>query len=207
MRHNLCMTRVLRKGQGVKSALALFLLILSIASPQNARAAGGQHGVGLGLGEVLLMGDFAKNFDNSIGFHGLYNYDASALFGLLVEVTYGSFSGGAANANSLSIMGLTPHLKINLAYIDKLIVYSLVGFGLYKVSEKIGTIDAGVTTLGFDMGAGVNLALDQHILFGTQLAFSNIFGKTDSATVTSTSPGLSVGGTYIGLFLNFIYVF
>ena len=199
-----------RKGQDGKPVLALFifaLAALSFIAPKQARAAAGEHGVGLGLGQVLLMGDFAKNFSDSLGFQGIYSYEASQVFGLLVNLSLSSHSNADAS-NTLSLKALSPNLRINLAYIDKLVLYTFGGFGLVKADEKIGALQGSVTTLGFNLGAAFYLALDKHFQFGTQLSFHNVFGKTDPTTVTATNPnGLSVGGTYLGLFLNVMYIF
>ncbi|MEW6055610.1 MAG: outer membrane beta-barrel protein [Bdellovibrionota bacterium] len=198
------------KGQRRKPLLALFLLATLTAfvgpSRNDAHAAAGEHGVGLGLGQVLLMGDFAKNFSDSLGYQLTYSYEASAMFGLLATLSMSSHSD-ATGDNSLDIKGFTPNLRINLAYVDKLVIYAFTGFGLFMVDETIGEQAGSVTTLGFDMGTSLNLALDKHLQFGTTLSFHNIFGKTDPATVTDSSPGLSIGGTYLMLSLNFFYIF
>lgn len=198
-----------KKGQDAVTALALFLLVLVtllLVRPREARAAAGEHGAGVGLGQVLLLGDFAKNFTDNLGFHFMYSYEASQMFGLLGTVALSSHSN-ADGSNTLDMKGFTPALRINLAYVDKLVLYTFLGFGLYQVDEKVGAQQGSVTTLGLAMGGAVNLALDKHFQFGTELSFHNVFGKTDPTTVSSQSPGLSIGGTYIGLFLNLFYIF
>jgi hypothetical protein len=194
----------------VRNVLALFVFGIATSisfAPREAQAAANEHGIGLGFGQILLMGDYAKSFSDNIGLDVFYSYETSNLFGLLANVSLSSHSN-ADNSNTLSIKGITPDLRINLAYIDKLVIYSFVGFGVFMVNEKIGPVTGSATTLGFNMGAAFDLALAKHFQFGTQLGFTNVFGKTDPSTVTATSPqGLSVGGTYLGILLNLIYIF
>ena len=199
-----------QRGQSysrIRLALFVFALSSAIITPiHKSHAAAGEHGIGLSLGQILLMGDFAKNFSDSLGFNLTYSYEASAVFGLLADISMSSHTNGTAT-NELSLKGFSPNLRINLAFIDKLIVYSFVGFGLFMASEKVGNQNGAVTTLGFDMGGAFNLALDKHFQFGTALSFHNIFGKTDDSTATATQPGLSVGGTYLALMLQVFYIF
>ncbi len=188
-----------------KVLFAFLLLVVSIVSffPKKSNAA---HAVGLGIGQILLMGDFAKYFDNSLGYNILYNYDASNLFGLLAVINYNSHSN-ATGTNTLKIMGFSPNIKVSLVNFDQLLLFGYTGFGLMKVSQTVGTIPADVTTFGLNMGFGAELTLASHMRFGTGLSFHNIFGKTDSSTATANSTGTSIGGTYLALFLNIMYVF
>lgn len=200
-----------QKEQAGFTRLALFIFMLSavtgISLPRHqALAAAGDHGAGIGFGQILLMGDLAKNFTDNIGFHAIYSFEASELLGLIANLHYSSHTG-ANPTDSLSLKGFVPNLRINFAYIDKLVVYGFTGFGLYMVDQTIGTQVGSVTTLGFDMGIAVNLTLHKHLQFGTELSFNNIFGKTDPTTVTDTSTGVSIGGNFIGLFLNVTYIF
>ena len=194
-----------KKGQAGFTRLALFIFIILTCS-HNAKAATGDHGAGLGLGQVLLLGDLSGPFNDSIGLHGIYSYEASALLGLYTHVHYSSHSN-VTNTNSLTIKGLVPNMRVNLAYIDKLVVYGFTGFGFYMIDQTIGEQVGSVMTVGFDMGAAVAMSLTDHLQFGTELSFNNIFSKTDPATATGTSSGMSIGGSYIGLFLNVMYIF
>ena len=200
----------IKKGQDGKTVLALFLfslLIIAGLPVQKAKAATGEHSAGFGFGQNLLMGDFSKNFSDSLGFQLMYGFEASEMFGLLAHISYSNHSN-ASGSNSLTIKGIAPDLKINLAYFDKLVLYGLTGFGIYKVDESLDHNAGSVVTLGFDLGAGFLLNLDKHFAFGTSLAFHNIFGKTDTATVNASAPnGITIGGTYMGIFLNLFYIF
>lgn len=184
-------------------------MALTAALPlsQRAEAANDRHGVGLDLGQVLLMGDFSKSFSDSLGFGFTYSYEASDMFGLLLHFS-GSSHSNADESNKLTIKGVSPDLRVNLAYFDKLVLYGFGGFGLFKVDETINHIDGSALTLGLNLGTGFLLELSPHFEFGTSLGFHNIFAKTDSKTVTSTNPGgFSIGGTYLGVMLNLFYLF
>lgn len=187
------------RGLGLTFALLLF-------ASTTSHAAESTHTVGIGVGEVLLMGDFSKNVDNALGLNLIYHFGASQLFGLTTLAHISSHSGGNGQ-NSLAIKGLSPNVRVNLGYYDRIVVYTLGGFGFFLVDEKIGVQSGSVTTFGLNLGGGVDLLLHPHFKFGTALTFHNIFGKTDPASAIGSSAALSIGGTYVGLFLAMGYIF
>ena len=194
------------------SLLALFF-VLFLATPKQAMALPGQHSIGLGAGQILLMSEYVKSYDNGIGFHALYEYDASALFSFSARLNYSLHKGiGTATipanpADELSIKGLTPNLKVNFAYLDKLIVYGLAGFGIFLV-DMIKTPQIGTAaTFGFNLGTGFELPLFANFKFGSSLSFHNVFDKKDPLSVVGALPALGLGGTYMSLMLNALYVF
>jgi hypothetical protein len=181
--------------------LALSLLAFSLAShPAPAHAKEGDHGAGFGLGQVFLLGDFGTIASDSMGIGFSYSYEASDLFGLLTDVTFSSHSD-AGGSNHVRIKGITPNLRINLAYMDKLVTYMFAGLGFFDVDQKVGPRDGGVTTLGFGMGLAFALTMSDHFQFGTRVSFHNIFSKADP------SANLTIGGTYVGLSLTTMYIF
>ncbi len=199
----------MRQVRGFFTFLLAFFFCISTNPVHAAKGGGGGsgHNAGFGIGQSLLMGDFSKYFSDSISYHLIYGFNASPLFGLLTNITFNDHAN-ANESNTLSMKGITPNLKINLAYVDVLVVYAFSGFGLFLVEEKIGEVQGSVTVLGFDLGAGVDLALHPKFNFGTSMSFHNIFNKTDPTTITSANPtGLNIGGTFFRLFLNLQYVF
>lgn len=202
----------IRKGQERVNRLALFILASLTfvgavsASLPHAEAAAGDHGAGLGLGQAMLMGDWAEDVDDTLAFTLKYSYEASALFGLMADIYYASHSNNVGT-NSLSVKGLTPNLRVNFAYIDKLVLYGFTGFGLFLVDKTEGTASGSVMTLGYNLGAAANLALNEHFQFGTELSFHNIFGKTTAADTVANTPSISIGGTYLLVSLNVMYIF
>jgi opacity protein-like surface antigen len=194
------------RAKRIVSTVLVLLAALSssaIAAESHGGMGPGSMAVGGGFGQVLLLGDFGGNFSDSLGYHLNFDYEASQMFGLLVTLGMSNHDN-ADSTNSLGIKSLTPDLKVNLAYIDKLTLYTLLGFGIYRVSETIGKTSGSVTTVGFNMGGGFNLALSEHFLFGTEVDFTSVFSKTDS---TPGQPALKIGGTTLGLFLNVGYIF
>lgn len=172
----------------------------------NDNAPGGMHGLGLGIGQTLLMADFSKNVSDALGYQLMYSYEASPMLGLLAMLSISEHSN-SAGTNTLNIKGLSPNLKVNLAYIDKLIVYMVAGLGFFVVDEKVGTLQGTITTLGFDLGGGFSLALSKHVQFGTQILFNSIFNQTTSTDNPPNPSGMTIGGTYVGLYLNVMYLF
>src|SRR5206468_660998 len=144
----------------------------------SARAATDRHGVGFSVGQVLLMGTYAQNNNDGLGFGFNYSYEASDMFGLLGRFTTSSHSN-SNGSNSLNIKGLIPDLRVNLAYFDKLVLYALGGFGVYHVDETVNGAQGSGWTFGLDLGAGFMLELSPHFAFGTSLDFHNIFSRTD----------------------------
>ena len=199
-----------QKGQGGLTVLALFFLAAcgaSIAGEKSAQAVVGRSGIGVNVGQVLLMGDFSKNFSDSLGWGFSYSYEASDMFGLLANLTFSNHTN-ANGSNTLGIKGLSPDLRVNLAYFDKLVLYAFGGFGLFRINETVAQVPGSVWTFGLDLGTGFLLELDPHFQFGTSLGFHNIFSKTDPSTSTSTNPnGNLMGGTYLGIMLNIFYLF
>ena len=199
-----------KRGQDGLTVLALFFFAVcgaSVAASKPAQAAVGRHGVGVSVGQVLLMGDFSKSFSDSLGWGLSYSYEASDMFGLLANLSFSNHSN-ANGSNTLAIKGLSPDLRVNLAYFDKLVLYGFGGFGLFRVNETVNQTPGSVWTFGLDLGTGFLLELDPHFQFGTSLGFHNIFSKTDPATATGNFPGgYTIGGTYLGIMLNIFYLF
>src|SRR5262245_4480544 len=96
MRHTHGMTKKsYKKGQDGSSVLALFVFLaalLTATAAPRAHAASNRHGLGFDIGQVLLMGDFSKDFSDSLGWGFTYSYEASDMFGLLAHFSYSSHS-------------------------------------------------------------------------------------------------------------------
>ncbi len=183
------------------------LIFWSFTVSRTAEAAADRHSLGLQIGQVILMGDYGSRVNNGIGVGVLYDYEASDLFGLMVEASYSGHSNNN-DTNSLGLLGLVPNLKVNMLYLDKLTFFGLAGFGLYRVDQTIENVSGSVLTFGFDLGAGFHLDVGENFLFGSTLLFYNIFNRVDSATVSTANPsGFSMGGTMLKLGVFGAYVF
>lgn len=193
--------------------ILLFPLVISATPFQHAFGAAGEHSAGLGVGQVVLLGDWGSYYSNALGFNGMYDFESSELFGLLINLSYSSHSNTTDASSYLHILGLTPDIKVNFAYFDKLVIYGLAGLGLFHVEQakriepENRLFEGSVFTIGFNAGAGFDLRVDDHYSFGTVFSFHHVLGKTDTDTMVGGTPGLEIGGTYMRLFLNFMYVF
>lgn len=166
----------------------------------------GEHALGVGFGEVILAGGLEKNHSDSLGLSILYDYRASELFGLMVDLSYSKHTDDTGR-NTLKILGASPSLRANLAYFDKLMAYMTVGFGVFQVSETLGLASGSVTTFGFTAGPGIELRLNTHLKFGILTTFHHLFTRSDPQAQNPAGKGLSIGGTYLRLFLSLQYVF
>lgn len=215
---------------GFAAALAFVMPPQSAVAQQAQRSSGAsdspRHGVGLGFGEVLLMGDFATHFASGIGFNLNYSYEAGSTFGLLVNLHYNNHSNPSSPSDSLSIKGLTPNLKINFFTTDKLTVSALTGLGALLVSETYGNLNAGFTLFTVQAGVAANVELDPHFRFGPSFVLMKTSTGTDSSTVVSGSgassssssgtsasssssaaQGATMGGMMFEIFFNVMYFF
>ncbi len=195
-----------KRGAKLFRAFRFAFFIFAATAPQSPAAHPtesydlGEHSLGAGFGEVILTGDFAKKYSNTLGVSGIYEYKASELFGVLADISYSKHDSDDG-LNSLKIFGVTPNLKINLSYFDKLTAFVMTGFGFFNVSESIGPLYGGsVTTFGFSAGPGFDLRLNEHAKFGSLVTFHNLFSKTDPNAKNPVGKGMSIGGTYLRLF-------
>ncbi len=192
---------------GLTAAFLFSILIICTSNADvGSKSTAQEHSLGLGFGQVILMGDFEKNFSDSIGYDLTYDYNASEIFGIYVDASYHKHRN-ASGENTAIIKGLAPSLKANFAYVDKLTVYGLAGLGLYWVGETTGEIAGSVTTFGFNAGPGAELRLDDHLKFGTNVGFYNLFTKSDTEAKNPFGKGMTIGGTFVRLFINISYIF
>lgn len=126
------------------------------------------HGLGLGLGQTFLMGNYAKNGNDKITLDLLYSYAASYSFDLLVNA---HMSEHEKNNERMKVMGLTTSFKGRLVEYDNLSPYFLGGLGFYAPKAKRNN---GISnewskqkvTFGLNFGGGVDLRLNDHYVVG-----------------------------------------
>lgn len=165
-----------------------------------------EHSFGVGFGQVILMGDLAKQVSDTIGLGLIYDYKASELFGVMVEGGYSKHIDSTGK-NSFIARSFSPNLRVNLSYFDNLTIFAFGGFGIYSLDKTLFPTSGSVTTFGLDMGPGFELRLAPHAKFGSFISFNNAFTKSDSQAVNSLGNGMSIGGTYMRLFLTASYIF
>ena len=168
----------------------------------------GSNNLALDLGQVFLIGDLGK-YSDSIGSQLHYTYGVSDLFGFDSGLGYSEHSDG-----KFSMLSLTPGLRLNMSWYDKVVPYAIFGLGFYKPSYPDNTTatPGGSTTtslsasssisavlFGVHLGPGIDLELNKNLFFGAALTFHNMFG-TNKMRANATL--LALGGTYTSFFVH-----
>lgn len=123
-----------------------------------------QHGLGIGIGETMLMGNYAKSGNDKITADLFYSYAASYSFDLLVNA---HMSEHKDNNDRMKVMGLTSSIKGRFVEYDNLSPYFLGGLGFYAPQAKRdGEWTDKKLTFGLNFGAGVDLRLNEHYVVG-----------------------------------------
>jgi hypothetical protein len=128
-----------------------------------------QHGLGFGLGETFLLGDYAKYGKDKITVDLLYSYAASYSFDLLVDA---HLSEHKDQNERMKLMGLNTSIKGRFVEFDNLSPYFLGGLGFYAPQAKRKNANGGTTwsdqkvTFGLNFGTGVDLRLNDHYVVG-----------------------------------------
>jgi len=133
-----------------------------------------QHGIGFGIGQNVLMGNYGKYGKDKITLDLLYSYAASYSFDVLIDAHY---SVQQDNGEKMRTTGLATSIKGRLVEFDNLSPYLLGGVGFYaprayrekNTGGKKWTEDK--ITFGFNFGAGLDLRLNDQFVVGlmTQL--------------------------------------
>lgn len=138
---------------------------LHAGAPRRLR----QHGLGLGLGQTFLLGNYGKYGDDKITADLFYSYAASYSFDLLVNA---HMSEHKDENERMKVMGLATSIKGRFVEYDNLSPYFLGGLGFYAPRAKRMT-DTGKAkwsdqkvTFGLNFGAGVDLRLNENYVVG-----------------------------------------
>ncbi len=127
-----------------------------------------QHGLGLGLGQTFLLGDYGKYGNDKITLDFLYSYAASYSFDLLVNA---HVSEHQDERERMKVLGLTSSIKGRFVEYDNLSPFFLGGLGFYAPEAKRRSgggakwTDQKVT-FGLNFGGGVDLRLNDHYVVG-----------------------------------------
>ncbi len=123
-----------------------------------------QHGLGFGLGQTFLLGDYGKYGNDKIALDFLYSYAASYSFDLLVNA---HVSEHRDNDERMKVMGLTSSIKGRFVEYDNLSPFFLGGLGFYAPQAKRdGKWSDQRVTFGLNFGGGVDLRLNDHYVVG-----------------------------------------
>jgi hypothetical protein len=159
----------------------------------------GSNNVALDVGQVFLLGQMGNNYADSIGYQAHYTYGVSDLFGFDSSLGYSSHSDG-----QFSMLSALTGIRINMAYYDKVVPYTILGLGFYKPAYTVSSTDGGAPTtsssvlFGLHAGAGVDLLLTKSMFFGASITLHDVFGS-DQQVANSTQ---SMGGTYASFLIH-----
>ncbi len=127
-----------------------------------------RHGLGLGVGQTFLLGNYAKHGKDKITLDLLYTYAASYSFDLLLDA---HMSEHEDENEILRTMGFNGSIKGRFVEYDNLSPYFLGGLGFYAPRAKRRT-DTGMKwtdqklTFGLNFGGGVDLRLNDRYVVG-----------------------------------------
>lgn len=128
-----------------------------------------QHGLGFGLGETFLLGNYAKHGNDKITLDLLYSYAASYSFDLLVNA---HMSEHKDENEKMRLLGLTSSIKGRFVEYDNLSPFFLGGLGFYAPQARRAKSGGGTkwtdqkVTFGLNFGGGVDLRLNEHYVVG-----------------------------------------
>lgn len=134
------------------------------ASPRRLQ----QHGLGVGLGQTFLMGNYGKHGDDKITMDLFYSYAASYSFDLLINAHLSEHSD---ENEKMKLMGLTSSFKGRFVEYDNFSPFFLGGLGFYAPRAKRfnGTSSSWTkqdVTFGLNFGGGADLRLNSHYVVG-----------------------------------------
>jgi hypothetical protein len=161
-----------------------------------------QHGLGIGIGETFLLGNYSKHGDDKITMDVLYSYAASYSFDLLVNAHY---SNHKSDNENMKIMGLTSSIKGRLVEFDNLSPYILGGLGFYAPTAKReqGSSTEWTTrkvTFGLNFGGGLDLRLNENYVIG-------VLGQMHLPFKVELEDEADLRGYYFKLLITGMYLF
>lgn len=161
-----------------------------------------QHGIGLGLGQTFLMGNYGKYGEDKITLDLFYSYAASYSFDLLLNA---HMSEHKDNSERMKLMGLTSSIKARLVEFDNFSPYVLGGLGFYAPRAKReinGDNDWSdqKLTFGLNFGGGFDLRLNDQYVVG-------ILAHIHSPFSIEQDKGSDLKGYYAKLLITGMYLF
>jgi hypothetical protein len=162
-----------------------------------------QHGLGFGLGETFLLGNYSKHGNDKITVDLLYSYAASYSFDLLVDA---HLSEHKDEDEKMKVRGLTTSIKGRLVEFDNLSPYFLGGLGFYAPQARRRKPNGGEkwsdqkVTFGLNFGGGIDLRLNEHYVVG-------VMGQMHWPFKIEQSNQSDLRGYYFKLLLTGMYLF
>lgn len=161
-----------------------------------------QHGLGLGLGQTFLMGNYGKYGEDKITMDLFYSYAASYSFDLLLNA---HMSEHKDDSERMKLMGLTSSIKARLVEFDNFSPYVLGGLGFYapKAKREINGSNEWTDqklTFGLNFGGGFDLRLNDHYVVGILIHIHSPF-------TVKQDEGSDLKGYYTKLLITGMYLF
>lgn len=128
-----------------------------------------QHGLGFGLGQTFLFGNYGRHGNDKIGVDFLYSYAASYSFDLLVNAHMAEMKD---ERERMKVRGLSASIKGRLVEFDNLSPYFLGGLGFYAPQAKRVQPDNSTkwtkqkVVFGLNFGGGLDLRLNDNYVVG-----------------------------------------
>lgn len=158
-----------------------------------------QHGLGLGLGQTFLFGNYGKYGQDKITADLLYSYAASHSFDLLVDA---HFSTHKDNSEEIKLLGLAGSFKGRMFEYDNFSPYFLAGLGFY--APQADRDGSGKTTrkltFGTNFGGGMDLRLNDNYVIG-------VMAQLHWPFKVQQDEGSDLKGYYMKLLLTGMYLF
>ena len=170
------------------------------APPASSEREIHKHAVGIGLGQTFLLGQFEDYGDNKITADILYSYTASYSFDVLVNI---HFSNHEFKDKKVNLTGYVMSIKARSYEFDAFSPYLLGGLGFYApqiIDEEADEESDIKNTFGFNLGAGVDLRLNEKVIIGLMTQFHKPFEIKQEDTS-------DIRGSYFKLLLTAMYQF
>jgi len=157
-----------------------------------------KHAIGIGLGQTFLLGQFENFGDNKITGDFLYSYTASYSFDLLVNIHSSSHE---YKKKKVHLTGYVMSIKARSYEFDAFSPFILGGLGFYSPQIEDAELKSEVkSTFGFNLGAGVDLRLNEKVIIGIMTQYHKPFEVKQEETV-------DIRGSYFKLLLTAMYLF
>lgn len=161
-----------------------------------------KHSLGVGIGQTFLQRKFDRHGDDRVTGDIYYNYAASHSFDFVMNTHMSSHS---SNGEKLNLFGLNASIKSKFFDFDNFAPYLLGGLGFYrpKATRNTGAElveTRGKYTFGFNLGAGVDLRLNENYLVG-------IIGHFHKPFKVEQDNQADLKGSYFKLLLLIMYTF
>jgi opacity protein-like surface antigen len=149
-----------------------------LSQAQQTSGSAGGHSAGLQFGQVWPAGLIGEGVDGSIAPGLFYEFAASQIFAMQVNLVRSSHN------DKLTLFSSSAGIRANLTFFDRLVPYASAGVGLYFVERNLGAPNNNVetTNFGLNLGLGADLDLNESFFMGLSLGLHNLFSaKTKTA--------------------------